>query len=294
MTQTKILLETTVQIHRVADAPQIRAKVRGELYDKELFTSSYVLREFLWTVINDIRYLHEYSPKLGLADGKATLLDIIYLLYHPPNNYSHRSAERMHLIIAEILKRYVTGATGTPLSLPTQKLLRYLEMTANHWLWEFRNVRFADGQEYYIDDNHYFRELDERTNELEEWIDQHRPIPSPPPFPAAAARLLLERNRDAVERLEQLLESAHGRDRNPAVLKMLKRLKGKDGSYAFEKLTASQASRGLGDLLIGLEGREDVAIYTTDSHFHILCGVIGRTRHEGYRPTMDDRLGGSN
>src|SRR5438046_3094412 len=122
----KLLLETTIQIDRVSDAPQIRAFILRELRQHELCSSSYVLREFLWTIINDIRYLHEYSPQID-NDGKVALAGIEYLLSRPPNNFSARSVSRMHLIIAEILAKYASENGASSLDLPTQKLLRYLE-----------------------------------------------------------------------------------------------------------------------------------------------------------------------
>ncbi|MDQ3815738.1 MAG: hypothetical protein M3347_17630, partial [Armatimonadota bacterium] len=275
----KLLLETTIQLHRIADDTGIKQRINDELSDQECYTTSFVLREFLRTVIKDLAYIHTAIESLEAgADGRIALGNLDRFLASGKGNFSVRAARRERYVTAIILDAFPET------KIPRGKLLRFLERAAQQWLEEFFEVPALDGESR-IDDDHFLTGLDEQHDEMERWIQDHHPIPEPPPFPIGAAKFL-DDNRRSVLRAEECVQEAKAREKDKNLLKVLGALKDDDGEYDFlgKLKTNTRGNWTLGDLLIALESPPDAHIYTTDKHYGPLCRALKKHRSQGYQP----------
>ena len=276
----KVLLEKTIQLHRVANDPEVKERINHELRDTDNYTHSFAFREFLRTLIKDLAYLHRIVDTMGEdIDGRVVLRALGDLLARGRGNYSSTSAKRTRYVTEAILAEFPDSP------IPRLKLLRFLEMTAQQWIEDFFEVPRSDGGTTRLKGERLLTGLDDSPDELDGWVQNHRPIPLPPPFPVGAAEFL-HQHRDQVRSVEETIRetSMPGRDDN--LLKVLDELKNEDNEYDFlGKL--KQDTRGnwtLGDLLIALETPADVEIYTTDRHYNVLCPALGKRLYDGYLP----------
>ncbi len=164
-----------------------------------------------------------------------------------------------------------------------------LEWVASRWIRDFFRYSDTDRKERAIK---CLKALDDGSDELDK-MRSARPFPEHPRFPRVVAPFL-EQRRDLVERIEAemgkqkkngkyMWPKAQGRD--DKLLKVLKWLKNKDGSFDFHaKLLVYKGwNWALGDTLITLEAPEGIAVYSTDRAFVILTRALGKPLHQGYR-----------
>ncbi|MBI1923263.1 hypothetical protein HYR99_03330 [Candidatus Poribacteria bacterium] len=277
-------METTIQLYRAVGDPETKQRINDELSDKDNYSHSYVLREFLRTIIKDVAYVYMAVQTVGTAgDGRVALENLDRFLASGRGNFSGMAARRERYVTAAILEHF----NETRIS--SKELLRFLEMTAQQWIKDFFEAPLSDGGTYRIEEERFLTGLDEQPDELERWIFNHRPIPPPPPFPAGAAQFL-HKHRHLVRRVEEFVQAASMREQDQNLLKILERLKDKDGRYDFlGKLKPNtRGNWALGDLLIALETPSDVHIYTTDQHYNVLCQALGKRRYQGYLPHRDE------
>ena len=271
-----VLLDTTIQLYRVAYGPEMKRDIDRELTSKQVYSSSFVFREFLRTIIADLIWVHgQASTKLTAEnDGKVGLDQLSRYIALGENVYSKRSIQRMHLVIARVL------ASFPATRVPRNKLLRRLERTIEEWVRDFFRIQVGSSLE--IHSVECLRTLDDRPGELEE-LCCCDPFPPSPKFPRAAAQFL-ERSSVHVKQVEREMQSAKAKDgRDTHLLRVLGWLKGADGEYDFvDKLQVSKRwNWALGDLLIALETPSEVALYSTDRAFAILCKALGKVRYDG-------------
>lgn len=272
-----VLLETTIQIHRIVDEPEIKKKINEELANKIVYTTTFVVREFLRTIIGDIRFVWSKvnsAKEVGVTDGRLALSRLSQILAQGIGNFSPRAAQRQYYVVAAIQESFSFDAE-------IGELISFLEMTSDQWLEEFFEVPISDN----ITD---IREtclcsLDEPPDEIRRWIDEHRPIPGPPPFPKLAASFLQLR-RGEVKEIEESFQRQKHKYKDARLLDVLVSVKTKAGEYDFENKLRAQRGWALGDLLIALETPSRTEIYTTDRHYDVICGAIGRRRYPGYLP----------
>jgi len=271
-------LETTIQIHRVVDDPDERARINGELNNKDVCTTTFVLREFLRTVIQDLSFVHSTAREAGAKDGKVALSKVARLLASKPLGFSARAAKRVQYVIAAILEQFEQQ------NVPLGKLLTFLEMTAQQWIEDFFEIRHGTGSYLKIPEDQCLNALDEPPDEMDRWLRDHYPIPPPPPFPNGASSFL-QKKRQLVQAVEHAMLEATAKNRDLALLKILGRLRDANTKYDFAKLSARMRGNwALGDLLIALESPQDAHIYTTDRHYEVICRAIGTIRWKGYLP----------
>jgi hypothetical protein len=287
MPDDRILLDTTVQLWRIAGGPEEAGKFHQELSGEEkVFSTSFVFREFLNTIIADVEYVHRLAASnlQPEEDGRVGLGQLARFLATGKGNYSARSIRRLHLVIGMILESFEQT------SVPKSKLLVRLERTANRFIRDFFRRPGRDGDLRPID---CLTGLDE-PGELEE-MREARPFPQPPRFPRAAGQFLESRKTQVVRVEEEMKKSTKARGRDDKLLQGLEWLKARDGSFDFptKLATPKRWNWALGDLLIALETPEGVAIYSTDRAFAILCRALEKPRHEGYRvPGLEKAAGG--
>ena len=279
MSRRRILLETTIQMHRLADDLQIRRAINEELNDADVYCTSFVLRELLRTIIASLAFVYTCVKKLGAdGDGYLALERLVRLLAQGEGQFSPRSARREQYVVAAILERF--GSTRIALS----ELLCYLEYVSRKWLRDFYRVPLASGGRFEIVGEFFLTGLDEKAAEMSDWIRNSDRIPGPPRFPSGASRFLDQR-QEAVGAVHEAMAKCEARRRDDRLVLILTRLRTNKGEYDFMRRLKVN-TRGnwcLGDLLIALETPSNVAIYTEDRHFEIICGVLPRGIHPGPR-----------
>lgn len=277
---TNLLLETTIQLFRVYGREEIKEKINDELIGKNLFSTSFVFREFLRTVINDLWFVYS-KVKYELhadSDGKVSLAKLSSFLGEGQGNFSDRSARRLHHIIALILGSFEHT------TVPQARLLARLERITEDFLQDFFEFISPDGQFITI----------ECTCSLEEHpanlalLRKGTPFPEMPSFPKGAAQFL-EKNKELVQKAEEAMRSSSAKNRDEKLLQFLSRLKNKK-TNKFDFLNLLRIDmRGnwcLGDILITLDTppSPNGAVYTIDRHYDILCPALGKVRYDGYMP----------
>ncbi len=269
-----------MQLHRVADDPRIKTAIHHELHGKETYTTSFVFREFLNTIITDVAYVHSCAQKITEDDdGRVALASLDRLLASGRGKWSPRAARRERLVTAAILE----GFPQTRVS--RQRLLTRLERIGQQWMRDFFKGLLPDGSRLTIT---CLCQLDDAPDELER-MKQGNPFPEKPSFPQRAA-LFLDQHKEQVQQAEQAMHQAkvkEGKDKD--LLAILCRMKNKQDDYDFPNLLRPNTRNNwrLGDLLITLETPTDTAIYTTNRHFDVLCAALGRKRYQGYLPHQD-------
>lgn len=278
MPADRVLLDTTVQLWRIAYGPEESQRFHAELADKEeVLTTSFVFRELLNTLVADLEYVYLQASEILHPDddGRIGLDRLSRFLATGKGNYSTRSARRLHLVIASLLESFAETRV------PKGKILTRLERTAARWIRDFFRHPGPDGEERPVT---CLTALDDDPGELER-LRQGRPFPERPTFPKAAAGFL-EDNRPRVENVEaEMRKATKARGRDDKLLQALGWLKGKSGEFEFsDKLRRYKLwNWRLGDLLIALETSDGVAIYSTDRAFRILCPAVARHRYRGHR-----------
>ena len=274
-------METTIQIHRLANDPAIRQKIRSELADKALYTTSFVLRELLRTIIRDLAYVHSIVQDIGSKDdGIVALKRLLHVLGRGECNYSSRAARREMHIVAGILEHFDER------NLRMSELLVFLQWTADQWLEEFFEIDLPNGGRHRIEDDGFMTGLDESPDEVLLHIQRCEGIPIPAAFPRHAGRFLKERSI-LVSKLIAHLEAAENNATDKRLLETLRWLwNDKRGEFEFDKKLSIKSRRGwaLGDLLIALEAPSGTEIYTTDRHYDRLCEFLGTRVYDGYCP----------
>ncbi len=278
MPTDSVLLDTTVQLWRIAYGPEEAAKFQRELDEKAgVYTTSFVFREFLNTIIGDLEYVHIQTSEIlePDEDGRAGLGRLVRFFAIGEGDYSQRSIRRLHLVTAELLDSFEHTRV------PKKKILVRLERTARRWIRDFfRSSSRHGGQDSII----CLTALDDSPDELEK-MRHTRPFPPRPSFPKAVAGFLEDRRERVVRVEEEMRKTTKAKGRDDKLLTALKWLKDKDGRFDFHGRLRDYRvwNWRLGDLLIALETPEDVAIYSSDHAFVVLTRALGKPRHRGYR-----------
>ncbi len=278
MSDECILLDTTVQLWRITYGQEEAEKFNHELLDKSaVYSTSFVFREFLNTIIADLEYVHRLagSSLQPASDGLVGLDQLARFLATGKGNYSTRSVQRLHLVIGMLLESF--DRTRVEKS----KLLVRLERTAKRFIRDFFRYPGRNGEQR---DLICLIGIDDEPETLER-MRQGRPFPPRPLFPKAAAQFL-ERNKAQIGHVEDAMRAttkAGGRD--DKLLRVLGWLKSGTGGFDFLNRLKDYKlwNWALGDLLIALESPEGVAIYSTDRAFGVLTSALEKPHYSGYR-----------
>ena len=255
MSADRLLLDTTVQLWRIAYGAEEASVFHGELAgQKEVYTTSFVFREFLNTIIADIKYVYLQTQELLYPqdDGRVGLDQLVRFLAIGKGNFSNRSVRRIHLVIGMLLESFEYTRV------PKGKILVRLERTASRFVRDFFRYPNQVGQYRSVI---CLAGLDDDPSELNN-MRTCRPFPERPAFPRKVAAFL-EKAKSQVEQVENEMSKATlAQGRDDKLLKVFRYLKDGRGRFDFsEKLRRYKTwNWALGDLLIALETPGDAAI----------------------------------
>jgi len=95
---TKLFLETTIQIQKDFGTKERRRNIKKELQGKQLLTSTYVMMEYIRTIVADAVYL--YVKLKETEDIGEALIHLSEL-----RQYEHRRATRCYAILGRLIDR---------------------------------------------------------------------------------------------------------------------------------------------------------------------------------------------
>ncbi|MCE7985380.1 MAG: hypothetical protein DYG89_29755 [Caldilinea sp. CFX5] len=268
MSKPPLFLDTTIQIGRIVGPIARRIQLQETLTNYRLLTSTYVLGEFLRTLVKDAIQLYHLIEQYAHFD------EVITNLGQHPNK---REASRMMLLLGTILRgERTTLSTSFAPEMRLQvrdRLARYIKFTL-------------------ID--HFLFGIDEVLDTTQCGLARERPmITSLADGNALRFRLRSQCTRyvrecDLAEQMgtwqPQLAALANGlaHESDPSLLRM--------GQLARQIIENPILARGrnctwhLGDLVIALELPADVPLYTTNvRHFAPILAILGKKLHEGMR-----------
>lgn len=246
----RVFLDTTIQIERVTGTSKRQAEIAQALTGVQVLTSTYVLGEYLRTLVQDAIVL--YNLVLKSED----LFDVETEIAHL---FNKRSASRCLLLWAALHRSGIYDRA---------KLLRTLRIYLQHGLIN----RFMTG-------------VDEVLDSTACGLARERPVPHGATFQlrTQCTRRVLE--CELVARLQaqpaMIRTLADGLQGHPEAA--LARM----ADLCSQILADPDIARGrnctwyLGDLVIALEMPADAALYTTNQrHFAPLCELLGKQLYD--------------
>lgn len=265
MSKSALFLETTIQIERIVGDRTRQRALHTELANYRLVTSTYVLGEYLRTLVKDAVQLHRLVAQQTHLDEVITYLG---------RHLNKREASRMMLILGAMLR---SGRAAEPkqdaqarLDL-LDRLSRYIEISLL---------------------SHFMAGIDEVLDSTQCGLARERPqsyLVSPDNIPSYRLRSQCVRHVrecDLAERLEQwrpelkALAVGLALETDPVLVRM--------GELAEQILDKPVLARGrnctwyLGDLVIALELPAAMPLYTTNQrHFAPLLTILGKKLHSG-------------
>jgi len=268
MSKPTLFLDTTIQIERVVSHAQRRTQLQETLSPYRLITSSYVLGEFLRTLVKDAIQLHQRIEQYAHLD------EVITDLGQHPNK---RVASRMMLILGTLLRGNRTAQSTFDAQTRLQiqdRLARYIDFGLL---------------------DHFFSGLAEIIDNTQCGLARERPAAA---FSSTSDGFVYQlrsqcvrhvRECDLAEQMQswrpELRALADGltQETDPVLLRM--------GELA-QKLSEDPVwARGrnctwyLGDLIIALELPLDVPLYTTNlRHFAPILAILGKRLYKSDSP----------
>ena len=247
---SRIFLDTTIQIERLTGTRARRAQLAAQLAGKEVLTSTYVLGEFLRTLVKDCITLYT------LVSQSAYLDDVEVQI---ANRFNKREANRCLLLWAGL---HQARAYGREKVLYT--LRAYIEyglvqafMAGADQVSDATGCGLAQERPRRVEGTYRLRaqcRRDIKECRLAEWLAEH----------SAALNSIAPNLRAPGE---------------PALVRI--------GELLDEFLQTPQIVRGrnctcyLGDLIITLECPADATLYTTNRrHFEVLCPELRKRMYE--------------
>lgn len=265
MSKPTIFLDTTIQIDRIAGSAKRQVQLEKELANYRLITSTYVLGEYLRTIVKDAIYLY------GLVDKSTYLDEVITDLGRHPNK---RESSRMMMILGGLLR---SGRVVPPsFQLQTrsdfqERLSRYIEIGLL---------------------KHFMVGIIELVDTTQCGLARERPqlvaLPAGDLLSYQLRSQCIRRVREcdlaeqmAIWRPERkALANGLTRESDPVLVRM--------GQLARQISEDPVIARGrnctwyLGDLVIALELPADVPLYTTNvRHFAPILAILGKKLYVG-------------
>ena len=246
----RVFLDTTIQIERLTGTRARRAQLAAQLADRETLTSTYVLGEFLRTLVKDCITLYT------LVSQNAYLNDVEVQI---ANRFNKREASRCLLLWAALHRARSYGREKV-----LHTLRAYIEyglvqafMAGLGQVSDASGCGLAQERPRLIEGTYRLRaqcRRDVKECRLAEWLTDHSAT------------------------LDGVASHLRASD-EPALVKI--------GELLDEFLPTPQIARGrnctwyLGDLIIALECPRDAALYTTNRrHFELLCAQLGKRMYE--------------
>ncbi len=246
----RIFLDTTIQIERLTGTRARRAQLTAELTGKEIVTSTYVLGEFLRTLVKDCITLYTLvSQNVHLDDVEVQIA----------NRFNKREASRCLLLWASLHRARAYGREKVLHTLRT-----YIEyglvqafMAGVDQVSDATDCGLARERPRQVEGTYRLRAQCRREVKecrLEEWLATYSAALD------GAAPHLLASNEPGLVRIGELLG---------------------EFPHTPEAVRGRSCTWYLGDLIIALECPADAALYTTNRrHFGVLCAQLGKRMYE--------------
>jgi len=245
---TKLFLETTIQIQKDFGTKEQRRNIKKALQGKQLLTSTYVMMEYLRTIVADAVYI--YVKLKETEDIGEALIHLSEL-----RQYEHRRASRCYVILGRLVDR-----CGIDQDVILTRLETFLE-------WQWYDL-FSYGVEEIIDETgcmltkrdvqsqeQIYRvnlrcRREEKQCQLVEFLNSKRDS-----LVAIREKLYHQENSQQVKISELIAE----------VLEDITKAQGRNNCWR------------LGDVIIALEVPDDAVLYTTNvRHFQPICAALGK------------------
>lgn len=259
MTHPPLFLETTIQIERIVGSRSRQLALQTELANYQLFSSHYVLGEFLRTVVKDAVQLHRLLAAQTHLDDVLTAIG---------QHYNKKEASRMSLMLGAVM-RIVSPATSV---MPAREdLLDRLSL-----MLEFGLVnRFYAGIHTFVDEV----QCGLATERPQTWNGS-----TAPSYHLRSQCVRTVRECALAEKMTlwqpqlEKIAVAFAPEKEPALRKM--------GELATKIIENPIIARGrnctwyLGDLVIALELPPHIPLYTTNiRHFAPILHLLGKKLH---------------
>ena len=257
-TGRRVFLDTTIQIERLTGTRARRAQLADQLAGKEVMTSTYVLGEFLRTLVKDCITLYT------LVSQNAHLDDVEVQI---ANRFNKREAGRCLLLWASLHRTRAYGREKVLCTLRT-----YIEyglvqafMAGVHQVSDATDCGLAQERPHRVEGTYRLRAQCRRQVKecrLEEWLGAHSAT-----LDAVLPHLRVS-DEPALVRIGELLE---------------------EFPHTPETVRGRNCTWYLGDLVIALECPAGAALYTTNRrHFGVLCTQLGKRMYEPQRQGAKD------
>lgn len=264
MNKPTLFLDTTIQIDRVGGSMKRQVQLEKELANYRLITSTYVLGEYLRTIVKDAIYLY------GLVDQCTYLDEVLTDLGRHPNK---RESSRMMMILGGLLRssRIITPSFQLQTRSEFQeRLSRYIEFgLLKHFMLGISEI--MDSTQCGL-----ARERPQLLSLMNDNVLSYQ-------LRSQCTRYV--RECDLAERMEAwrpelaMLADGLAHESDPVLVRM--------GQLAQQISENPVVARGrnctwyLGDLVIALELPADVPLYTTNvRHFAPILAILGKKLHE--------------
>jgi hypothetical protein len=245
-----IFLDTTIQIERLTSTRNHRAQLTRQLAGKEMLTSTYVLGEFLRTLVKDCITLYTLvSQNVYLDDIEVQIA----------NRFNKRETSRCLMLWASLHRPRAYGREKVLYTLRT-----YIEyglvqafMAGLDQVSDATGCGLAQERPRQVEGSYRLRAQCRRDAPecwLEEWLAEQSNTLD------CLAPQLHASDEAATARIGELLDEF---PQTPAIVR------GRNCTWY------------LGDLIIALECPADVDLYTTNHrHFDLLCALLGKQMYE--------------
>ncbi|MCI0441517.1 MAG: hypothetical protein L0177_20635 [Chloroflexi bacterium] len=256
--QSRLFLETTIQIDKVIGAQARRDAINLNLRGRRLCTSGHVLGEYNRALIRSaiiFRDLLRTSPDVGEA------------LKRLPT-YIGRHYSRIVRLLA-------TLGIDDDKQLTLERLENFVEFQAHIYFWrDIDEDGLSDEVGCVLKDWRPTRESDGRYDVTGLACRKD----DPPPCQVAR---FIEQNGTALEKFSRSASGHRRRNVNRAAKAFDRILDGSDTPYG-ERANCYAIS----DTLIVLEAPNDAEIYSTDGDVHAICEILGKPVHVEVKPTL--------
>jgi hypothetical protein len=256
-----LFLDTTIQHERALAGLLRRRELAVQLQGTRLWTSSYVWMEFRRTVLQTTAYLQQVVREMTEAGASEIAFGELSrrLTQDPRLRFRPRARERAWEVYAGLVDAF--AETYVPAGQLMDALGQMLE-------WRFPR-RFFAGIDHYLTTT----DCDLARPEVLVGDQIHTRLSCHARRAHCALVSHLERHRKELQALAEAMRGAAEEDYDPATQRALQNIL-EDPRRALGERTCWP----LGDIIIALEIPPQVALFTTDHHFDLLCRVLGKAR----------------
>lgn len=261
--KTKVFIETSIMIQRVAYGRIRRSEIETNLTSKSTCTSDYVLMEFRRSFLQAQNYLRSLFLKMVEQGQTEISLNELLVLISQARYIFHstRAVQSVLLALGSIFRDDIDS-----LSLNPAEMARELTLQIE---------RFETAARQSIDFifNHVHCDLTQETVQIGDYIHSRLSCNAR----RAQCQLVpfLSAHRDQLLTIQQAMESAPREKVDQRTLSALSKV-----NADVTKALGERTCWALGDVIIALSAPEDAFIYTADSHFEVISKAIGKRLFE--------------